>query len=206
MMAVAISFCSLLISFLSFVFSVSHLRRSFRPIVSAMVKTHEAGNELIAYDLVMAQNAASASVSVIKVITALIHPKQRGRNGGIANQSREISPAAAPAPRPRAGAPNPRPAPGGPARRPARPMPASALRRWLAPPPRASLRSTRAAPDRAPGPEYWSGGGTHVIGRDRAAVTPRKRFCLTKSRIALKEKSAGFCCGKKLICCANCCP
>src|SRR5436305_490028 len=53
MTALAISFCSLLISLCSFVFSVQHLRRSFRPIVSAMVKTHQASNVLIAYDLVV---------------------------------------------------------------------------------------------------------------------------------------------------------
>ena len=51
--ALPISICSLLVSFLSFVFSVHHWRRSFRPIVSVMVKTHQAGNVSIAYDLVV---------------------------------------------------------------------------------------------------------------------------------------------------------
>ena len=51
--ALPISICSLLVSFLSFLFSVNHWRHSFRPIVSAMVKTHQAGNVSIAYDLVV---------------------------------------------------------------------------------------------------------------------------------------------------------
>jgi hypothetical protein len=44
--ALAISFCSLLISFYFWT-------RSFRPIVTAAVKTHAAGNEAILYDLVV---------------------------------------------------------------------------------------------------------------------------------------------------------
>jgi len=51
--ALTIAFCSLLISFGSFVFSIFHWKRSFRPIVSAMVKTHSGGNQIIAYDLVV---------------------------------------------------------------------------------------------------------------------------------------------------------
>jgi hypothetical protein len=53
MTALAVSFCSLLVSFFSFAFSIQHLRRSFRPIVSVMVKTHKASNVAIAYDLVV---------------------------------------------------------------------------------------------------------------------------------------------------------
>jgi hypothetical protein len=44
--ALAISFCSLLISFYFWT-------RSFRSIVTAAVKTHAAGNEAILYDLVI---------------------------------------------------------------------------------------------------------------------------------------------------------
>ncbi len=44
--ALAISFCSLVVS-------IYFWSRSFRPIVTAVVKTHAAGNEKIAYDLVV---------------------------------------------------------------------------------------------------------------------------------------------------------
>jgi hypothetical protein len=51
--ALVISVLSLLVSFFSFMFAYITSRRSFRPIISAMVKTNHAGNLLIAYDLVV---------------------------------------------------------------------------------------------------------------------------------------------------------
>src|SRR5450759_464420 len=48
-----IAAAALLISFCSLLASVYFWRRSFRPIVSAAVKTHAAGNEAILYDLVV---------------------------------------------------------------------------------------------------------------------------------------------------------
>ena len=46
-----IALSALLLSIISLGLSVYFWRRSFRPIVTAMVKTHNAGNELIGYDL-----------------------------------------------------------------------------------------------------------------------------------------------------------
>ena len=46
-----ISISALLVSIVSLGLSIYFWRRSFRPIVTAMVKTHSAGNNLIAYDL-----------------------------------------------------------------------------------------------------------------------------------------------------------
>jgi hypothetical protein len=48
-----IAAAALLVSFCSLLISVYFWRRSFRPIVSAAVKTHAAGNEAILYDLVV---------------------------------------------------------------------------------------------------------------------------------------------------------
>src|SRR5437016_4194254 len=53
MTALVMSFCSLLVSLFAFLLSVHHLKRSFRPIVSVVVKTHDAGNAATTYDLVV---------------------------------------------------------------------------------------------------------------------------------------------------------
>jgi len=48
-----IAFVALVVSAVSLGASIRFWRKSFRPIVTAMVKTHSAGNEAIAYDLVL---------------------------------------------------------------------------------------------------------------------------------------------------------
>jgi len=58
--ALAVSFCSLGLS-------VYFWRRSFRPIVTAVVKTHAAGSELIAYDLVVL-NSGSLPAKDIRIM------------------------------------------------------------------------------------------------------------------------------------------
>lgn len=49
----AIAVSALIVSLIALALSFHFWRRSFRPIVTAMVKTHAAGNEVIAYDLVL---------------------------------------------------------------------------------------------------------------------------------------------------------
>jgi hypothetical protein len=53
-----IAFVALLVSIASLGISVSFWRKSFRPIVTAMVKTHSAGNDGITYDLVLLNSGA----------------------------------------------------------------------------------------------------------------------------------------------------
>jgi hypothetical protein len=59
MVALIVSLCSLLISF-------DVWRRSFRPVVSAAVKTHAAGNVTICYDLVI-QNSGTRPARNIRI-------------------------------------------------------------------------------------------------------------------------------------------
>jgi hypothetical protein len=51
--ALFVSFCSLVVSICALGLSVHFWRRSFRPIVTAAVKTADGGNVLIAYNLVL---------------------------------------------------------------------------------------------------------------------------------------------------------
>lgn len=46
-----IAFSALIVSVISLGLSIHFWKRSFRPIITAMVRTHAAGNEAIAYDL-----------------------------------------------------------------------------------------------------------------------------------------------------------
>jgi hypothetical protein len=78
--ALPISICSLLVSFLSFVFSVHHWRRSFRPIVSVMVKTHQAGNVSIAYDLVVL-NSGTLPARNVHIAAEPASPKKTNKDG-----------------------------------------------------------------------------------------------------------------------------
>jgi hypothetical protein len=63
-----VSSIALLISFISLGVTVYHRRQSFRPIVSAMVKTRKAGPKGIAYDLVVL-NSGTLPARNIRVTT-----------------------------------------------------------------------------------------------------------------------------------------
>lgn len=60
-----IAFVALIISAISLGFSVHFWRKSFRPIVTAAVKTHSAGNEAITYNLVLLNSGTIPAKNVV---------------------------------------------------------------------------------------------------------------------------------------------
>lgn len=60
-----IAFIALIVSAISLWFSVHFWRKSFRPIVTAAVKTHAAGNEAITYNLVLLNSGTIPAKNVV---------------------------------------------------------------------------------------------------------------------------------------------
>jgi hypothetical protein len=81
----------LLISFCSLLASVYFWRRSFRPIVSAAVKTHAAGNEAILYDLVVLNSGTVPARNIRIKATEKSLTSAFGRDASAENKERWLA-------------------------------------------------------------------------------------------------------------------
>jgi len=82
--ALAISLCSLLISF-------GVWRRSFRPIVTVTVKTHAAGNGAILYDLVLLNSGAIPAKNILVTAEAGSLASALGADATAENKARWLA-------------------------------------------------------------------------------------------------------------------
>ncbi len=86
-----VSLVALLVSIISLILSYRYWSKSFRPIVTAMVKTHAAGNSGIMFDLEILNSGSVPAKNICLKVDQKVIDKALGKDSATENKTRWLS-------------------------------------------------------------------------------------------------------------------